>query len=62
MKMILVKANLVQHNAWHTPQHLTDYFFSVGSNARIQDPAAVFRDPADVILRMVLLLSPPQLA
>ena len=53
MYMILIKANRLQFHAGHSSQHLREKLSDVTAHARIQDPAAVFAYPNNVILKIV---------
>ena len=53
MQMILIKANRLQFNAGHSSHQLRQKLSDVTAHARIQDPAAVFAYPDNVILKII---------
>ena len=53
MQMIPIKANRLKLHAGHTSKQLRQELSNVTADARIQDPAAVFAYPNNVVLEIV---------
>ena len=53
VEVVVVKANRLDGDAWHTPQQRSQCQFEVRGHARIQDPTAVLAHPDEVILKAV---------
>ena len=53
VQMIVIKANRLYGYARHSSQEPAQGFFNIYRDARLQDPAAVFAYPYDVVLEMI---------
>ena len=51
--MILVKANRLHFHARHTSQQLREHLLKISAYTRIQDPAAVFAYPNNMVFQII---------